>query len=145
MKEYLKELDRNLIYKKHELKNGIYYIYCETNTKEFKHPTKNIYTKSIKDRYKRVIDDIPFCGKQVKLVLTVKRFAFYDLKEEYREDLVFLSDKYIRNRRTERLENYILDIANNGSSNATEKTLKRNGVKISDTSINRLIKKKWNK
>lgn len=142
MKEYLKELDKNLIYKKHELKDGIYYIYCETNTKKFKHPTKNIYTKSVKDRYTRIIDDIPFCRKQVKLVLTVKRFAFYDLKEEYREDLDFLSNNYIRNRRTERLEEYILDIANNGSSNATEKTLKRNGVKISDTSINRLIKKK---
>ena len=78
------------------------------------------------------------------MVIKVKIFAFYNLKDEkneYVETLDFLSDNYQRSRRTKRLEEYILDVSNLGSSIAAEKTLKRNGVKISDTSINRLIKK----
>lgn len=142
MEEYLRDLDENLIYKCYEKKDNIYYIYCETNTQCFKHPTLDIVTDKVKDRYIRRIADLPFCGTPVKIVVTCKRFVFYDLNESYREKLNFLSDDYTRSRRTKRLDNYILDVANNGSSNATEKTLKRNGVDISDTSINRLIKKK---
>lgn len=147
MKEYIKSLDKNLKYIRHELIDDTYYVYCETKTKKFKHPTKDITTKSIKHRYQRKINDISFCGKKVVIVLTVKVFAFYKLKDEkneFVEKLDFISDKYERSRRTKRLEEYILDVANNGSANEVEKTLKRNGVKISDTSINRLIKKNKN-
>lgn len=144
MKEYIKTLDKNLKYIKHELIDDVYYIYCETKTKEFKHPEKNIKTKSIKHRYTRNVDDIPFNGKKVRLIIKVKVFLFRNIKDEknqFVENLCFLSDDYQRSRRTKRLENFILDIANNGSAISTEKTLKRNGVKISDTSINRMFKK----
>jgi len=144
MKEYLKELSKNLKYIKYELKDNTYYVYCETKTKKFKHPEKNLITKSIKHRYSRIVDDIPFNGKKVKLIIVVKVFAFYNLKNEksqFVESLDFISDKYKRSRRTKRLEEYILDIANLGSAISAEKTLKRNGIKISDTSINRMIKK----
>ncbi len=145
MKEYIKELDSNLKYMRYELKDDTYYIYCETKTKKFKHPNKNITTKSVKHRYDRLVDDIPFNGKKVKLVINVKVFAFYKLKGEknqFVETLDFVSENYKRSRRTKRLENYILDVSNLGSAISAEKTLKRNGVKISDTSINRMIKKK---
>ena len=75
----------------------------------------------------------------------MKIFIFYNLEDEknsFVEPLDFLSDNYERSRRTKRLEKYILDVSNLGSSISAEKTLKRNGVKISDTSINRMIKKK---
>ena len=145
MKEYVKELSKNLKYIKHELKDDTYYVYCETKTKKFKHPEKNITTKSVKHRYDRSVDDIAYNGKKVKLIINVKVFIFRNLKDEkneFVEPLEFLSDKYERSRRTKRLEEYILDVSNLGSSISAEKTLKRNGVKISDTSINRMIKKK---
>lgn len=145
MKEYVKELSKNLKYIKHELKDDTYYVYCETKTKKFKHPEKNIITKSVKHRYNRNVDDIAYNGKKVKLIIRVKVFIFRNLKDEkneFVEPLEFLSDKYERSRRTKRLEEYILDVSNLGSSISAEKTLKRNGVKISDTSINRMIKKK---
>lgn len=144
MKEYIKGLSSNLKYIRHELRNNTYYVYCETKTKKINHPEKNIMTKSIKHRYSRNVDDISFNGKKVKLVINVKVFVFYDLKNEknmFVEPLEFLSDNYQRSRRTKRLEEYILDVSNLGSSISAEKTLKRNGVKISDTSINRMIKK----
>lgn len=139
MEEYLKGLDENLIYKYCEKVDNTYYIYCETNTQCFKHPTLDLVTYNVKDRYVRKIDDLSFCGSFVKLVVTCKRFAFYDLNETYSEKLDFVSDYNQRSRRTKRLDEYVLDVANNGNSNATEKTLKRNGVNISDTTINRLI------
>jgi len=145
MKEYIKSLDENLKYIKHEEKKEAIYIYCETKTKKIKHPTKNIETKSIKHRYDRIIDDLPFANKKIKLVLKVKVFNFRKLPNKENlmvETLAFLSEKYQRSKRTKRLEKYILDIANNGSSISTEKTLNRLGVKISDTTLNRMIKKK---
>lgn len=145
MKEYVKELSSNLKYIRHELKNDTYYVYCETKTKKFKHPEKNITTTSVKHKYNRNVDDISYNGKKVKLVIKVKIFIFYNLEDEknsFVEPLDFLSDNYERSRRTKRLEKYILDVSNLGSSISAEKTLKRNGVKISDTSINRMIKKK---
>lgn len=144
MKEYIQELSKNLRYIKHELKNDTYYVYCVTKTKKMKHPEKDIFTKSVKHRYNRKVDDISFNGKKVKLIINVKIFIFNNLndkKNSFVEPLDFLSDNYQRSRRTKRLEKYILDVANLGSAIASEKTLKRNGIKISDTSINRLIKK----
>ena len=144
MKEYLKELSNNLKYIRHELIDNTYYIYCETKTKKFKHPEKNIITKSIKHKYSRKVQDISFNNKKVVLIIEVKVFVFYNLKDEkneFVENLDFVSDNYQRSRRTKRLEEYILDVSNLGSAVSAEKTLKRNGVKISDTSINRLIKK----
>ena len=77
MKEYIKELSKDLNYISHELKDDTYYVYCETKTKTFRHPEKNITTKSVKHRYTRNIDDIPCNGKKVKLVVKVKVFVFY--------------------------------------------------------------------
>lgn len=142
MEEYLKGLDENLIYKNYEKRDNTYYIYCETNTQRFKHPTLDLVSDKVKDRYIRKIDDLPFGGNSVKLIITCKRFVFYDLNESYSETLNFVSDYYKLGRRTKRLDNYILDVANNGSSHAVEKTLKRNGVNTSDTTIDRLILKK---
>lgn len=145
MKEYIRELSKNLRYLSHELKDNTYYVYCETKTKQFKHPEKKLFTKSIKHRYDRKVDDISFNGKKVILIIKVKVFVFYNIKDEkneFVEPLEFLSDNYQRSRRTKRLEQYILDVSNLGSAISSEKTLKRNGVEISDTSINRLIKKK---
>lgn len=144
MEEYIKNLDSNLMYISHEFINDTYYVYCKTKTNRLKHPTKDITTESVKHRYSRNIQDIPFSGKKVIIVLEVKVFKFNKIKgekNEYVEPLNFMSDKFKRSRRTKRLEQFILDVSNNGSAIATEKTLKRNGIKISDTSINRLIKK----
>lgn len=148
MEEYIRTLDANLEYKGYELKDDVYYVHCESTTTTFKHPTKELYTSSIKMRYKRKIADIAFNGIQTKIVLNVKVFKFKNLndeKNEFAEKFDFISDTYKVNKRTKRLEQYILDLANNGSSNRTEKTLKRNGVNISDTTINRLIKKTENR
>lgn len=148
MKEYIKALSKNLKYLGHELKDDTYYVYCETKTKKFNHPNKNISTKSVKHRYTRAVDDISFNEKKVKLIVKVKIFKFRNLtdeKNEFVEPLDFISENFERARRTKRLEEYILDISNNGSAIASEKTLKRNGVSISDTSINRIIKKKQGK
>ena len=76
MKEYVKTLDKNLKYIRHELVDDTYYIYCETKTKEFKHPEKDIKTKSVKHRYTRNVDDIPFNGKKVRLIIKLKVFLF---------------------------------------------------------------------
>lgn len=148
MKELIKTLSDNLVYKGYELKDNIYYVFCETKTKKYKHPITGVVTKSIKDTRKRILSDTAFNGKEVKIVVTLKVFAFKDknkVKEYITEKLDFVSDLYKKSQRTSRLENYILDFSNNSSAIATEKSLKRNGIKISDTTINRLIKKKQQK
>lgn len=148
MKEFIREFKEELRYVRYELKDGIYYIYCETKSKTFKHPEKNIITRSVKDTYTKTIDDLPFNNTPVKLVVKMKIFAFYDLKNErkyFTEKLNFLSENNKRFQRTKRLEKYILDTAATTSSNAAEKMLKKHGVNISDTTINRMILKKTNK
>lgn len=145
MKEFIKDFKDELRYVRYELKDGIYYIYCETKSKKFKHPDKDIITSSIKDTYNKTVDDLPFNNIPVKLVIKMKIYAFYNLTNErkyFKEQLSFLSDQNKGFRRTKRLEKYILDTAATTSSNAAEKMLKMHGINISDTTINRMILKK---
>lgn len=145
MKEFIKDFKDELRYVRYELKDGIYYIYCETKSKKFKHPDKDIITSSIRDTYNKTVDDLPFNNIPVKLVIKMKIYAFYNLTNErkyFKEQLSFLSDQNKGFRRTKRLEKYILDTAATTSSNAAEKMLKMHGINISDTTINRMILKK---
>lgn len=145
MKELISDFKDELVYKRYEFRDGTYYVYCETKSKSFKHPEKNIITTSVKCVYNKTIDDLPFNDKPVKLIVKVKIYAFYDLENEkkyFTEKLSFISENYEKFQRTKRLEKYILDAAASTSSNAAEKILKKHGVKISDTSINRMILKK---
>lgn len=145
MKEFIKDFKDELRYVRYELKDEIYYIYCETKSKKFKHPDKDIITSSIKDTYNKTVDDLPFNNIPVKLVIKMKIYAFYNLTNErkyFKEQLSFLSDQNKGFRRTKRLEKYILDTAATTSSNAAEKMLKMHGINISDTTINRMILKK---
>ncbi len=145
MKEFIREFKDELHYIRYELKDGTYYIYCETKSKKFKHPEKDIITSSIKDTYNKTIDDLPFNNKPVKLIIKMKIYAFYNLTNErkyFTEKLNFLSEDNKTIKRTKRLDKYILDTAATTSSNAAEKMLKKHGVNISDTTINRMILKK---
>ena len=145
MEEIVKELSENLEYIKYELKDNKYYIYCKTKTREFKHPTKEIITNKIKTKYTKKVYDLPIAGKLVILIIEAKVFYFPQLKGEknqFAEQLDFLDTNNKINYKTKRLTEYILDICHNTSAISAEKTLKRNGIKISDTTINRLIKKK---
>lgn len=145
MKEFIKDFKDELRYVRYELKDGIYYIYCETKSKTFKHPDKDIITSSKKDTYNKTVDDLPFNNIPVKLVIKMKIYAFYNLTNErkyFTEQLSFLSDQNKGFHRTKRLEKYILDTAATTSSNAAEKMLKKHGINISDTTINRMILKK---
>ena len=128
MQEFLNELSLDLNYIKHETKDGIYHIYCES---------KNTEKKPVHARQERVVRDLPFGGKEVMLHIISKRY-YSDDGSTYAEDFDFLN---YTGRRTQRMDDKIIESNMEGSVVGTERTLKKLGINISDTTIIRLLKK----
>lgn len=143
MEEYVRDYLDELNYINYEFKEGVYSIYCETKSTSMKNSTTNVITKSVKDRKKRTVYDIPFNNYPVKLIITIKLYSFKNengKKYSIREPLSFIADK--KRDSTQRLYDYILNSAASQSSHSTELVLRKQGIKISDTTIDRMIKKK---
>ena len=101
-------------------------------------------TKSVHSYYDKKIKDIPFGKKSVIINIRTKIFicrnkACKGYLKTFKEDLEFINDY---SRRTKRLDEYILDSVVNSNSHGTETFLKKHGIKVSDTTIDRIIKKK---
>lgn len=131
MQEFLNELSTDLIYIKHEIEERRYHIYCES---------KNNENKSVHARQERVVRDLPIGDKEVMLHIISKRYYLED-GGTYAESFDFLN---YTGRRTQRMDDKIVEANTEGSVVGTERTLKNLGINISDTTIIRLLKKKKN-
>ena len=128
MQDFLNELSDDLNYIKHRIEKNTCHIYCES---------KNVKNKPIHARQERTVRDLPFGDKQVILHIISKRF-YRDNGGTYAEKFDFINST---GRRTKRLDKKIIESNTEGSVIGTERNLKKFGIKISDTTILRMLKK----
>lgn len=128
MQDFLNELSDDLNYIKHTIEKDTCHIYCES---------KNIKNEPVHARQERTVRDLPFGDKQVILHIISKRF-YKDNGKTYAEKFDFINNT---GRRTKRLDKKIIDSNVEGSIIGTERTLKKLGINVSDTTILRIIKK----
>ena len=135
MQDYLKQLDPNLLYIRHEIQDNLMSIYCET---------KPLKDRPVHSRKERVIKDIPYGKYKVELHLITKKYFNLDPKAKTlttAEKHGFLNST---KRRTKRLDELILKLCSEMSTIGCERLIRDSIADVSDTSILRLIKKNDN-
>lgn len=142
MDEFIKLLDKNLRYVRHELLEDTFYIYAESEIVEAICPFCETSSTRIHSVYKRTFQDLPIQGKKVIVILS-KRKIFCDNPDcshtTFAERYSFIAEKA---KKTRRLEEEIVRISLNCSSVAASEVLKKSVVDVGKSTICTLLKKR---
>ena len=141
MDEIIKILDKNLTYKNLKLKEGMLYINVESNRDLVYCPYCGLGASKVHSRYIRTFQDLPIQGKKVIIVLKNRKMFCQNTEcshKTFSERFRFFNHK---SKKTTRLIEAIIEMSLNSSANAASKTLKKNVVNVSRTTISNLLKK----
>ena len=142
MDEFIKQLDPNLDYISHEIKDGKCYITVTSNRKEVTCPFCGWPSSRIHSTYNRTFQDLPIQGNKVFIIIRNRKF-FCDNSDcnhtTFAERFDFISYKA---KKTRRLEDEIVRLSINCSSITASKILKENVVDIGKSTVCNLLKKK---
>lgn len=143
MDEFIKELDQNLDYLDHEIKDDEVIIYVFSNRKICCCPYCGSASMRIHSRYEKSFQDLPIMGKKTKVVIENRKF-FCDNKEcgftTFAERFDFLDQN---GKKTKRLIEKIVDVSLNTSSVAASRTLKNGIADVGKSTICNLLKKRY--
>ncbi len=142
LEELIKDLDKNLVMIENEKKENTIYIKCKMNTSQSKCPYCESLSNSIHSKYIRTVSDLPIQNNKVKLLIVVRKFFCSNPDCEYKtfgEKLNFIEPKSVK---TNRLIEYINHIGLRDSSMDAVRTLGESGIKISSSTVLRIVKKK---
>jgi len=141
MEEFLRLLDKNLRLVSFEYKNDVLIIQCETVRAEKPCPYCGTASDKAHSRYVRKIKDLPFGEFKVVLMVAANKYFCQGGecgKKTFSERLLFLQPF---SRMTKRLNNFVLENAISTNAMSAEKFIRKNTAQLSDTTINRIIKK----
>lgn len=142
MNEFIKLLDKNLRYIKHEINDDTVTIWVESIRTEVVCPYCKTPSTRIHSRYERSFQDLPMQGKKVIIIIHNRNF-FCSNKEcthkTFAETYDFLAPK---GKKTKRLENEILNISMNVSSITASNILSKSIAKVGKSTICNLLKKR---
>ena len=142
LEELMKDLDGNLVVIESQRKENTIYIKCEMKTKYNKCPYCENLSSSIHSKYTRTISDLPIQNNKVKLLIIVRKFFCSNPNCDHKtfgEKLNFVESKSVK---TNRLIDYINKIGLRDNSMDAVKTLGESGIKISSSTVLRIVKKK---
>ena len=142
MDEFIKLLDTNLNYIKHEISDNICNITVESNRQEAKCPFCSVISTKVHSVYSRGFQDLPIQGKKVNVIIRNRKMLCKSPNCEHKtfaERFEFISKKA---KKTKRLEDEIARLALNCSSIAASEILKRNVVDVGKSTICNLLKKR---
>ena len=142
MDEFIKQLDHNLDYISHEIIDGKCYITVASNRKEVICPFCGFPSSKTHSVYRKTFQDLPILGNKVFIILHNKKMFCNNpdcSHTTFAERFDFISDKA---KKTKRLEDEIVRLSINSSSNAAAKILKKNVVDVSKSTICNFLKKR---
>lgn len=142
--ELIKELNKNLVVIDSQKKENTIYIKCEMKTSQSKCPYCESLSNSIHSKYIRTISDLPIQNNKVKLLIIVRKFFCSNPNcnhKTFGEKLNFVETKSVK---TNRLIEYINTIGLRDSAMDAVRTLAESGIKISSSTVLRIVKKNKN-
>ena len=142
MDEFIKELDPNLDYLKHEINTDEVLIYVASNRKTCRCPYCNAPSGRVHSRYEKSFQDLPVMGKKTKIKIENRKF-FCDNPDcgftTFAERFDFLAQN---GKKTKRLIDKIVDVSLSTSSVAASQTLKNGIADVGKSTICNLLKKR---
>jgi len=141
MDEFLKGLSEGLIYVSHEEIGNTIIIKCRMARGSAACPHCGAASDKVNRRYRRVLKDIPFGEKKVILEVEFNSyFCVNNACEKYAfTEYPDFAEPF--STRTKRLNKRILELTAGSSGTWAESYVKRNLASVSDTTINRIVKK----
>ncbi len=143
MDEFIKELDQNLDYIKHESNTDEIIIYVTSNRKTCDCPYCGSPSKRVHSHYRKSFQDLPIMGKKTKIVIE-NRKIFCDNPDcsftTFAERFEFLGQN---GKKTKRLIDKIVDVSLNTSSLVASRILNDGIADIGKSSICNLLKKRY--
>jgi len=142
MNEFLKGLSEKLIYVSHEeITVGTIKIVCYLERGTAACPSCGKVSNKVNRRYKRFLKDISFGDKQ--FVLDIMFNSYFCVNADCAKYAFTEYPEFVEpfSARTKRLNKRILELSAGGSGTWVERYVKRNLASVSDTTINRIIKK----
>lgn len=142
MDEIIKLLDENLDYESHKIIDDTIFINVISNREEVICPYCGKSSSKVHSHYKRTFQDLPIQGKKVRVILNNRKMLCYNPdcnRITFSESFDFLKFKA---KKTNRLENEIINIAMNVSSLTATAFLKKGIADVGKSTICNLLKKK---
>jgi len=142
MDEFIKLLDINLDYVEHEINDNTIYIKVISNRESVSCKYCNTQSTKVHSHYNRSFQDLPIQGKKVKIILKNRKMFCLNPNcnnTTFAETFDFLSYKA---KKTNRLENQIINICINVSSLAAEQILRDSIANVSKSTVCNLLKKR---
>lgn len=142
MDQFIKLLDKNLDYVSHEIVDNTIYIKVVSNRERVCCKYCNTSSNKVHSYYNRSFQDLPIQGKKVIIIIKNRKMFCINPncdKTTFAETFDFLSYKA---KKTNRLEEQIINISMNVSSLAAEQILKSSIVDVGKSTICNLLKKK---
>jgi len=141
MDEFIKLLDQNLEYEKHDIIEDTVYIYVRSTRTEVNCPYCGTMSSRRHSRYEKDFQDLPMQGKKTVLILN-NRKMFCDNPNcnhtTFAESFSFIRGK---SKKTERLKEEIIHVSKSMSSIEAQNYLQKNVVKVGKSTICELLKK----
>lgn len=141
MDDFIKLLNENLEYEKHEIIEDTLYIYVHSIRATVECPFCGYSTSRCHSRYLKNFQDLPMQGKKTIIILD-NRKMFCDNPDcdhtTFAESFSFIEKK---SKKTKRLIEEILHLSRSMSSVEAENYLRKNVVKVGRSTICELLKK----
>ena len=137
----MKLLDENLRYISHEIVEDTLFIRITSEKLSLTCPSCDTASTKVHSRYERTFHDLPIQGKKVVYVINNRKMFCYNARchrKTFAEQFSFLPYKA---KKSTRLEQEIMTIAQNVSSLVAEKILNRGITKVRKSTICNLLKK----
>ncbi|HHW30082.1 MAG TPA: transposase family protein [Clostridiaceae bacterium] len=142
MDKFIKQLDQNLDYIRHEIVDGKCYITVASSRKEVICPFCGSASSKIHSIYSRTFQDLPIQGNKVFIIIR-NRKMFCNNPDcnhtTFAERFDFISDKA---KKTRRLVDEIVRLSLNCSSVEASKAFRKNIVDVGKSTICNLLKKR---
>ncbi|MEH7461525.1 transposase family protein, partial [Bacillus thuringiensis] len=141
MNDVVKLLDENLRYISHEIIEDTLFIRVASEKLSLTCPSCSIVSAKVHSRYERTFHDLPIQGKKVVYVINNRKMFCHNAqchRKTFAEQFLFLPYKA---KKSTRLEQEIMKIAQNVSSLVAEKILNRGIAKVGKSTICNLLKK----
>lgn len=137
----VKLLDENLRYISHEIVEDTLFIRVASEKRSLTCPSCNTKSVKVHSRYERTFHDLPIQGKKVVYVIHNRKMFCHNTRchrKTFAEPFLFLTYKA---KKSTRLEQEIMKIAQNVSSLTAEKILNHSIAKVGKSTICNLLKK----
>ena len=141
IEELIKVLDDKLEVNDIKKVNDIIYITCKISISNANCPYCGCTSNLVHSKYIRTINDLPIQNNQVKLLVITRKFFCQNSQcthKTFSENLSFVGSKAVK---TNRLIEYIKNIALRDNSMYAVRTLKETGINVSSNTVLRIVKK----